>query len=385
MKKFYMILAAIVALTMTAQAQNYAEINVGSMDNATTYNGSYFDMAPTNFYLAHTGVQMLYTPDLLADMNGKQNVRIKSLDFWFYCESFEEIYRDVKIYLQEVDATEFAVNEEGVKQFFTFDQPVKEMEFNIDLLEYYGDDVCLNFDFEPFTFTPGKSLLITMVFDAQDDDNCTMGSDYAPFYTSGIRSKAMTYTDNWTSFVDYAMGNDFPDATAMLGCGTNVELPVTRIGYNYDDAIEPGTKTDAPSSQKENYVYDDGNLKYNAYTVNLIETEPSTIFYRVGIMVDGDYVYGDWMEYTDELNFTEEGTYMIEAYAVAPGKTESDHIWDGFTVSKVVDVEEIMAGKTVASVRYFNAAGQEMQQANGLTIMVTTYTDGTTSAVKVVK
>ena len=297
MKKFYMILAAIVALTMTAQAQNYAEINVGSMDNATTYNGSYFDMAPTNFYLAHTGVQMLYTPDLLADMNGKQNVRIKSLDFWFYCESFEEIYRDVKIYLQEVDATEFAVNEEGVKQFFTFDQPVKEMEFNIDLLEYYGDDVCLNFDFEPFTFTPGKSLLITMVFDAQDDDNCTMGSDYAPFYTSGIRSKAMTYTDNWTSFVDYAMGNDFPDATAMLGCGTNVELPVTRIGYNYDDAIEPGTKTDAPSSQKENYVYDDGNLKYNAYTVNLIETEPSTIFYRVGIMVDGDYVYGDWMEY----------------------------------------------------------------------------------------
>jgi hypothetical protein len=44
-----------------------------------------------------------------------------------------------------------------------------------------------------------------------------------------------------------------------------------------------------------------------------------------------------------------------------------------------------MAGKTVASVRYFNAAGQEMQQANGLTIMVTTYTDGTSSAVKVVK
>jgi hypothetical protein len=149
--------------------------------------------------------------------------------------------------------------------------------------------------------------------------------------------------------------------------------------------VDPTEKTDAPSSQKENYVYDDGNLKYNAYTVTLIETEPSTIYYRVGILVDGEYVYGEWMEYTGEMNFTEEGTYMIEAYAVAENKTESDHIWDGFTVSKVVDVEELMAGKTVAGVRYFNLAGQEMQQANGLTIMVTTYTDGTTSAVKVVK
>ena len=44
----------------------------------------------------------------------------------------------------------------------------------------------------------------------------------------------MTYTDNWTSFVDYAMGENFPDASAMLGCGTNVELPVTELGYTYE-------------------------------------------------------------------------------------------------------------------------------------------------------
>jgi hypothetical protein len=85
-------------------------------------------------------------------------------------------------------------------------------------------------------FTPGKSLLLTMVFDAEDDDNCTIGSAYAPFYTSGIgRGKAMLYTNNWTSFVDYAQSEDFPDATAVLGCGTNVELPVTRIEYTYTE------------------------------------------------------------------------------------------------------------------------------------------------------
>ena len=48
-------------------------------------------------------------------------------------------------------------------------------------------------------------------------------------------------------------------------------------------------------------------------------------------------------------------------------------------------IDEMNADKTVASVRYFNVAGQEMQQANGVTIMVTTYSDGTKAATKVIK
>ena len=50
-----------------------------------------------------------------------------------------------------------------------------------------------------------------------------------------------------------------------------------------------------------------------------------------------------------------------------------------------VSVDELVNGKTVAGVRYYNLAGQEMQEANGMTIVVTTYTDGTTSSVKVMK
>jgi hypothetical protein len=149
---------------------------------------------------------------------------------------------------------------------------------------------------------------------------------------------------------------------------------------------QPTAKTDAPSSQKTNYVFKDGTTYYNAYTVTMIQTEPSTIYYRVGVMnEDGNVVYGDWMEYVDELNFNQEGTFMIEAYAVAQGKAESDHIFDGFTVSKMTDIDELAGSKAVASVRYFNLAGQEMQQPAGLSIQVTTFVDGTTSAVKVIK
>ena len=381
MKKFYMILAAIAALTFTAQAQNYAEVKVGNLDDATTYNGSYFDMAPTNFYLAHTGVQMLYTPDLLADMNGKKNVRIKALNFWFYSETFEEIYRNVKIYLQEVDATEFAINEDGVKQFFEFDNPVKEMEISYDMLYYYGEDVCLNFDFEPFTFTPGKSLLVTMVFDAEDDDNCTMGSDYAPFYTSGIRNHAMTYTNNWNSFVDYAAGTDFPNATAMLGCGTNVELPVTTIGYNYEEAVVYDETCAAPNGQ---YVIID---KEKAL-VTITNNEPDATVHYV-VTLDGELVEeGDFTGEVWEYIAVGAGDWRISCVASAPGKNDSEPGGVFFPIEPgqtPVSVDEMMAGKTISSVRYFNVAGQEMQEANGMTIVVTTYSDGTTNAVKVVK
>lgn len=235
MKKLLSLMFA-AALAMTAQAQFLSWIEVGDYYNPTElYNGSYFDMAPTNFYLAHTGVQMIYTPDLLTRMAGKEGVQIKYLNFKFYDETFEEIVRNAKVYLQETDATEFAINEDGVKQFFDLGTLVAEGRYDFELLDFYGEDQALVMEIqEPFAFTQGKSLLVTIVFDAEDDDNCTMGSDYAPFYTSGIRGKAMTYTDNWTSFVDYAMSDDFPNATAMLGCGTNVELPVTEIGYTYE-------------------------------------------------------------------------------------------------------------------------------------------------------
>ena len=235
MKKFYMMLAAVAALTMSVHAQNVGWIEVGDYYNPTGfYNGSYFDMAPTNFYLAHTGAQMIYTPDLLTGMEGREGFEIKYLNFKFNSESFEEIVRNAKVYLREIDETEFAVVE-GVKQFFDFGELVAQGRYDFELLDFYGEDQVLAIEIqEPFTFTLGKSLLVTIVLDAEDDDNCTMGSDYAPFYTSGIRGKAMTYTDNWTSFVDYAMGEDFPDATAMLGCVTNVELPVTEIGYTYE-------------------------------------------------------------------------------------------------------------------------------------------------------
>ena len=538
MKRFYMILAAIAALAMTAQATVWESFDVGDWENPTTYNGSYFDMAPTNYYVAHTGVQMLYTPDMLADMQGKQNVRLTGLTFMFHCETFEDITRDIVIFVQEVDATEFAVNDEGIKQFFPIEvEPVVAEERTIEMLDFYGEDVQLSFRFN-VDYTSGKSLLVTMAFDAQDDDNCTMGSDYAPFYTSGM-GKAMTYTNNWTGFYDFTQGDDFPNATASLGCGTNVSLPLTRISYSYEESSEPyeivpanptadewydcgdesgfsrfyftlpTTDVDGNLLNEENlsyavwindgfgnvyqftfpaedytfdlnydidevpywiyssavdfhdyYVYmyrtnennnplfvrdDDhnGNIGIQAfYTYDRVKTsseiawlyeevtppepptptdpttvpsftntytkpnqnaiffeieegEPSTIYYRIIIddvvqNVTDDNPEG-WIEYTGEVGCYgtngegQDGHYVVEAYAIANGKLPSDIVNIDFNIGPSTGLDEMMSGKAVAGVRYFNMAGQEMAQPEGMTIVVTTYTDGTTSAVKVIK
>lgn len=67
------------------------------------------------------------------------------------------------------------------------------------------------------------------------------------------------------------------------------------------------------------------------------------------------------------------------------GQLPSDIQTIDFYISPKTGIDEMVQGKAVAGVRYFNLSGQEMTQPSGLTIVVTTYADGTTSAVKVVK
>ena len=78
-----------------------------------------------------------------------------------------------------------------------------------------------------------------------------------------------------------------------------------------------------------------------------------------------------------------DGNIGIQVFYTVNGERNASNIAWLYDVQS--SVNEMNAGKTVANVRFFNVAGQEIAQPEGLTIKVTTYTDGTTSAVKVVK
>lgn len=415
MKKFYILLAALAAMTLNAQNVLQGSINVGDYDEPqTTYNGSYFDMAPTNFYIAHTGAQLIYTPDELADMEGKANIKVNKLSFKFYNETFEDITRDIKVYLQESDATEFAVVD-GIKQFFEFGDPVLETEMTWEMLDIYGEDGDLILDLSnaPFTFNAGKSLIVTIVVDAQDDDNCTMGSDYAPFYTSGIRGKGMVYTNNWSSFVDYANGDDFPDATATLGCGTNVELPVTKIDYTYEEVEEPqvyfltgsfnrwgeqgaapniafmedeeGNLTASVNFEEENTEFkvitegDDGETVWyggvDENNVNYFLVTEELLGYGINIYPGDDY---------DNLKIEEAGTYN---FFLSPAlRSPAGSLILTVTKEDIPTAVSDINVDNIASVKYVNLAGQvSATPFEGLNIQVTTMKDGSKKAVKVIR
>lgn len=70
-------------------------------------------------------------------------------------------------------------------------------------------------------------------------------------------------------------------------------------------------------------------------------------------------------------------------YTVDGVRNSSDIVY--LEVYEPSAVSEIASGKEVSAVRYFNMAGQELSQPQGLTIQVTTFTDGTTMATKVIK
>ena len=144
---------------------------------------------------------------------------------------------------------------------------------------------------------------------------------------------------------------------------------------------EDEVQTEAPVFY--GYVAEDENQSHiTDYFVEITPKEPSTIYYRVQYP---DETWSDWAEYENVLHFTEDGIYCVEAFALADGKVPSDEIPYWFVISQANSVNEVNGDKTVARVRYFNIAGQEMPEPDGVTIIVTTYTDGTTSAIKVLK
>ena len=189
-------------------------------------------------------------------------------------------------------------------------------------------------------------------------------------------------------YVENVEGNEFtlegldPETTyevqvqAVAADGRTSDWTESTIFTTLVGGTDPTEKTGAPTfhGYTEDGIY--------AYFVEIIPTEPSTIYYRVQYP---DMSWSDWAEYEEILSFTGDGKYRVEAYAVGPGKQPSFEIAYEFVVAPLSGISEMVEGKTVAGVRYFNMAGQEMTEANGLTIVVTTYTDGTTSAAKVVK
>lgn len=175
-----------------------------------------------------------------------------------------------------------------------------------------------------------------------------------------------TYNEYWVYAIDLEFSDDEISMIIVVGPITGEDTEQTEApvfnGWMLDDAADPSLR--------------------NAMFVEITPAEPSTIYYRVQYP---DEVWSEWNEYDGVMCFNDEGIYCIEAFALANGKVPSDDVQYWFVISPTISVNEVNGDKAIARVRYFNMAGQEMPEPDGMTIIVTTYTDGTTSTMKVMK
>ena len=176
-----------------------------------------------------------------------------------------------------------------------------------------------------------------------------------------------------------------PEAIEFYDCGD--ESGYTRFDFNINLVDVDGNPLNSDCLTYSIFTDDDQLFTFDVETygaLNGFDTDMTEIhygfsgedfylrrvyFYRTN---EGDNPMFNW-RIGIQLNYTVDGV-----------SNKSDIVYLE-VYPKPSAVNELADGKTVAGVRYFNVAGQEMAQPEGLTIQVTTYSDGTSSAVKVIK
>ena len=215
----------------------------------------------------------------------------------------------------------------------------------------------------------------------------------APVITPTTGDDAVTVTIEWPTTTgnhvyngEYSYARGEQDYTVTVEAYTEANYPYSEsthatleITVPAKEQVTPPVQPEAPEitvKTNDNDVVIGATTPQGATEVNLYEVVNGV---RVPISNPKAYDRGD-------QNYD----VIVVAEAIYPDGTVMTTELVTVTVTKKAvqpptSIEEILNSENVASVRYFNMAGQEMQQAEGMTIVVVTYTNGTTSAIKVMK
>ena len=219
----------------------------------------------------------------------------------------------------------------------------------------------------------------------------TNAEGFDPFFTWRIGIQAI-YNVNGEAFPsDIVYLEVFPKEEPQPAENVTLVL-VDQDGVEHAVELTKGEDGDFSTTVTLDYVpYGQFYWDPNNTTEENEANRPNVPFYflidgqRYGVEGDVAAVLGYAM--ANPLDGEADGFYTVPVgFSYTLGVAFKDGVYYVYAaVSTPTGVDELNANKTVANVRYFNVMGQEMAQPEGMTIAVTTYTDGTTSTVKVVK
>ena len=315
----------------TLSLGNYEEVVAGDWNEDQCYQGSWWMIAPTQFYVKHTGSQFIYTKEQLAQMAGKE---VKGMSFVFYNQSsFSAIPRTINVWVKEIDDDAFAYNDEK-KAYAYFDyndaeKVLTDYAFDTDFVDYYCLNGELNLAFDKaFAYSGDKNLLVTITFDG--DETAETSSDIEFYYNTDAENMAMSTNSDNVTFADYHESEDWPYAKGSgytVSHATQLAQPLTQ--FTYQEAAKPEVKP----AELTGIVTCDGEPIMGA-TVTLTSGETK---YEVTSDAEGKYTLNIEAENVDkEYSLTAKAAgyedYTIDHYTFASGETKTQDI----TMRKIV-------------------------------------------------
>ena len=315
----------------TLSLGNYEEVVAGDWNEDQCYQGSWWMIAPTQFYVKHTGSQFIYTKEQLAQMAGKE---VKGMSFVFYNQSsFSAIPRTINVWVKEIDDDAFAYNDEK-KAYAYFDyndaeKVLTDYAFDTDFVDYYCLNGELNLAFDKaFAYSGDKNLLVTITFDG--DETAETSSDIEFYYNTDAENMAMSTNSDNVTFADYHESEDWPYAKGAgytVSHATQLAQPLTQ--FTYQEAAKPEVKP----AELTGTVSCDGEPIMGA-TVTLTSGETK---YEVTSDAEGKYTLNIEAENVDkEYTLTAKAAgyedYTIDHYTFASGETKTQDI----TMRKIV-------------------------------------------------
>lgn len=348
MKKIFTLIAVAV-MALAAQAGSLTICEGQYYSNSSPLCGLYADEVGSM-------TQSIYPATMLEDVAGNQITKMTFYTLANYYEVNGTVSGDETDYIN-FDGAKFQLALLEVDQLgFTEAVAVVGATAVATTVPEEGDiEVVFELD-EPFEYNGGNLLVEVTCIETEGD----WGQTY--FWGDGVED----YDCSYYSISGQEQTSNF--------------LPKVTIDYEPAEVtpVEPSGQTAAPEivTTPADDVY--------TITGQVKEGDPEAVVTLYVVNEDGEEVA---VENPLVIPRVDEDQYVtIVAYAHIDGQNDGRTEIIVFIPKRIITgVDELISGKDVSSVRYYNLAGQEMAQPSGLTIMVTTYTDGTSSAVKVIK
>ena len=205
----------------------------------------------------------------------------------------------------------------------------------------------------------GSAKMSLQRINALSRARCATTSDF-------LSAEPITLREGEVRGIDVSLTNDEGQYTAIQ-CEVVVPTGVRLINVN---GIDRGNGFDCYFIQHEN--------EENVYTMIIVSMDHEVFSGNEGKVLTMT-VCADEKFNSSELTLTNVRLVTQKNYTVLADDAIS-------RINNTSGIEQVTADKQVAAVRYINVAGQESETPfDGVNIVITTYTDGTTTTVKVVK